>query len=292
MKAKEIDNRLIIPIGLPGSGKTFYGITTLKKYRKKNYVTFHCDCDGYINIAKDMDDLLCKSTYKKTLNHKDVFYIDGPWFSEKSVLDVVKYFFKWNNIKKVEIKHLDFVYWNLDRETCMSNDDDRREQSSKSTIKNHPFMKITDEFLEKVKEIINDYDMPDCEVNVGYRDVYKMDYIDKVVRDKGFNYDPTKNEFYSETWSLGGEWGNCWGDSGTIEPEKPLDFKELDELLLELVPNISYLQYKNLFNKVADTVTSCDHGYYGTYEDKCQWVCNIDVLRNVLKELGLNVKNC
>lgn len=35
MKAKEIDNRLIIPIGLPGSGKTFYGITTLEKYRKK-----------------------------------------------------------------------------------------------------------------------------------------------------------------------------------------------------------------------------------------------------------------
>jgi hypothetical protein len=73
-------------------------------------------------------------------------------------------------------------------------------------------------------------------------------------------------------WCIGGlAGGSCWGTGDAVyrsrsgEPEP--EFKELDKLLMELRPQISYLQYKALTSKLVQTGDYRENDYYGNYTD-------------------------
>lgn len=70
-------------------------------------------------------------------------------------------------------------------------------------------------------------------------------------------------------WETGGvSGGSCWDDSDPrpyFRGDKP-DFKVLDLVLQELMPNISYLQYKQLENLIQSSEKT-EWEYYGNQTD-------------------------
>jgi len=71
-------------------------------------------------------------------------------------------------------------------------------------------------------------------------------------------------------WSIGGvTGGSCWGDSKLqpyVSDDIEKEFISLDIILEELKPQISYIQYRNLYNKLTVFSDSTDGGdYYGNY---------------------------
>ena len=90
----------------------------------------------------------------------------------------------------------------------------------------------------------------------------------------------------SSEWSLGGQcWnynGDSWGESG----EEPCDFDKLDEVLEEVVPSITYLQFKKVYNVCVKIEEYTDRDYYSCLE-KAYYVCDTEELYDKLEELGL-----
>jgi hypothetical protein len=73
----------------------------------------------------------------------------------------------------------------------------------------------------------------------------------------------------SEKWITGGaSGGNCWGDDATpiyfSEKENPLT--DLNKLLSELTPNISFLKYKTI-EPLIKIHNWHESEYYGNYYD-------------------------
>ena len=66
---------------------------------------------------------------------------------------------------------------------------------------------------------------------------------------------------YSESLSLGGESGNCWEKKWSISVEEQKEFSELDDFLIKVAPDISFLQYKRIFNHCVDKVELHEYDY-------------------------------
>lgn len=74
----------------------------------------------------------------------------------------------------------------------------------------------------------------------------------------------------SERWRSGGmTGGSCWDDSEPVpvSSEKPIDFEELDELLLRVVPDLLYSDYKAMVAWYVYTRTETISEYYGNYTE-------------------------
>ena len=185
--------------------------------------------------------------------------------------------------------------WNDDRDTCLHNDKMRvnsgeRKVDSKVTICTHPYEYIQKDQLKKYRENshivaikferhgvkkLNNYDIMFVPL-IGYdRCKYSSDRIKKT------------KYMYSESWSAGGSWGDCWGNEGTISPDKPLNFKELDELFEKICPNITYLQYKKIQQECVEIDEYTEHDYYGGIEHLQRWKCDLEKLYEMLKEMKL-----
>lgn len=79
----------------------------------------------------------------------------------------------------------------------------------------------------------------------------------------------TNKEFFEERWLTGGRiGGSCW-DTGdpvfdSVDSEKEPEFSELNVVLEELCPSITYLHYQKLVKFVTFDSESQDE-YYGNY---------------------------
>jgi len=81
-------------------------------------------------------------------------------------------------------------------------------------------------------------------------------------------------------WSVGGQsGGSCWdegdstyhGTSGEAEPE----FEDLDSILLAVAPQLSFLHYKKLMQKI-ETDDYRQNDYYGNYTDYATKTITVD----------------
>ena len=101
-----------------------------------------------------------------------------------------------------------------------------------------------------------------------------------------------ENELRSDTWCLGGSWGDCWGNTGMVSAdEQPTEFKEFDDLLMEVCPNITLLQYKKLYNSLVSIESGCENDYYGGSTENAYYKCNLKDLYNMMIEMGLINEN-
>jgi hypothetical protein len=85
----------------------------------------------------------------------------------------------------------------------------------------------------------------------------------------------------------GGSWGDCRGNKGSVPGGPETEFVEFDSILEKVCPNISFLQYKNICNKIINSDTRSEGDYYGgsvTYGYK---YFNVRNLYEVLVEKGL-----
>lgn len=92
----------------------------------------------------------------------------------------------------------------------------------------------------------------------------------------------------SKTWSGGGTAGSCWNDDlSTISPDTPLEFVEFDDMLNEICPNITFLQYKTLRNKCTEIVQYESRDYYGGCETYLYHKCDLEKLWGIMKQMQL-----
>jgi len=99
-----------------------------------------------------------------------------------------------------------------------------------------------------------------------------------------------KDGIISVDWTIGGlTGGSCWGSSAdtarTADPEP--EFEDLDKILAEICPNISFLQYKRLCQAVIKTKDQTENGYYGNYYEKRIKSFSIAELEEYLKDNNL-----
>jgi hypothetical protein len=97
-----------------------------------------------------------------------------------------------------------------------------------------------------------------------------------------------KQYLCSDTWSLGGEsWSYDGEPAGSIMPEpQPASFKEFDDLLLKVCPDIAFMQYKKLYNETVTIKTKDDSDYYSK-EIVAFYSCDITKLYGIMRELSL-----
>jgi len=105
------------------------------------------------------------------------------------------------------------------------------------------------------------------------------------------NKDPRNtNPFIcSEYWVTGGmSGGNCYGDEARpiYYADRPKDLMDLDTLLNEINPKITFLQYKQIENLI-ETQDWTDIEYYGNYTYYCYKYLDLKKMYDKLKELSL-----
>ena len=77
--------------------------------------------------------------------------------------------------------------------------------------------------------------------------------------------------------------GSCWGSTARryTEPMPKDRLKVLDLVLAELMPNISYLQFKQIDELIKDN-SDTSHEYYGNSTD---WKCEYIILSELIELL-------
>lgn len=96
-----------------------------------------------------------------------------------------------------------------------------------------------------------------------------------------------KGEFTSSAWSTGGSHGNCWDDSMyTSDADKPQQLTILDSFINEYFPDIKFMQYKNIENKIEHR-TYTQSEYYGGYTNYAYLTISAEVVYESLVQAGL-----
>lgn len=292
-----------ILVGLPGSGKTYYakeqGVhpdICFADRSKEKAMYINTDIDTYYYYHNNKPRTIGQIIHNYDFGHRiichnynwDHWIIDGLFLINDVQYKVVE------ALNHEIIKHIDdiklkirFVYFEEDREACLYNDQARnREKLANITIEHAVYEKPNIEVLQKA--------FPEFEFEMVEKDVHKMNVFESKFLTKGSydNEQESEQELRSDTWCLGGTWGNCWGDSGHVGADKqPTDFKEFDDLLMEVCPNITFLQYKKLYNSLVSIETKRENDYYGGSTENAYYKCNLKDLYNMMSEMGLINEN-
>lgn len=314
MILKNMENKNTIPffefhllVGLPGSGKTYFATHNFTSNNFGNHDgSMILSLDNFkeydILDSKNLIEEILYNEIKKELCHYTNLYfyetviqsnnidrlkicIDGLLITYENILKVIEICKKYLESKLGTVKIKFCIHqWDENREICIYNDKMRnRKESSEISIKNYPYENI---YTYRLKE-----KFPNIEFEKIDHKVVKSTLYEQVFEPKcEINYKTGKPSEYlcSESWSEGGTWGSCWSDSlGTIEPDKPKEFKEFDDFLLEVCPDISFLNYKYVLNNCVEIEKWGTSDYYGGYEYSAKWKCNMRKLYEVLKERNL-----
>lgn len=295
-----------ILVGLPGSGKSYYA-----KKRLDDYAAYHQDKFFGAKVIKqrqvyglNLDFDKFKDNYpglKKAINFEGRFseifvfhpesliVCDGLFLTneaqEKIVFEWIELFNEDGGHDESNKLNIKFVYFKENREGCLSNDSYRdKKRSANITIKHSPFEK------PNIKALKDKFNQKNINFEIEEKEVYVMSKYEgtfKSLRDEYWSEKLGKDVMVSKHWSTGGTWANCWGESGTIGPDKaPESFKEFDELLEKYCPDITFLQYKKIYGACVTVEEDHEDDYYGGREYFNFYCCDLKKLYEMLIEMG------
>ena len=261
---KDITVELLM--GLPGSGKTSYA----KAHENRRFGTIAVILDELSDIRKygakhNMKELVHLGVCDVYRQAKTII-LDGPFFTTEHVrlaLDAIA-----QEYGKVDVT---IHFWEENRDYCLKNDGGRREVKSSYTIQNAEY-----EYPEFAPNEVRIVKVVEHEVEL------KPDW-ERYWRSRKYHDD---GKLYSMSWCTGGCWNDCWGGSSPVTPEDPYEFTELEELLEQIAPNITFLQFKRIQRECVSTHTSYESDYYGGGVHRCQWTCDLEKLYEILHEYG------
>lgn len=276
-----------ILVGLPGSGKTHYAFC---KKREEGDSCCCIDCD-YLkenNIDLDCifnDDMLTNIFLLEKYDH---IIFDGLFTStesQKNVIESIIRSYKDFFFTPHHQLNINFIYFNENRDVCLYNDSFRsNKRQADITIKHLPLDKPDiDSFKKQYTEDFLTFSLTT-------KDIYKMSKVD-ILREKHYNkYWSEKlntDVMVSETWNVGGTVCDYTGGEYKVTPEyQPTSFEELDDLLLEIAPKVSFLEYKKIMNTCVTIEEDDDWDYYGGCVHSKLYCCKLDLLFSLLKEFG------
>jgi len=251
--------KFIILMGLPGSGKTTYAENMKKSFGDLINVIF-CD-EKDINREIRMHLSLCMTNI-----------IDGLFLTNDDIVRVLQICYLYMRCP-VEIH-----YWKPDRKKCLYNDQGRREKSSELVIQN---AKIEEPDINRIK------------LETGYADIFVVyhDIVEKPDWKVKADQHQVKADgpyLYSEFWSLGGCYGNCWNDLFYYSDayEEPDDFTAFDELIEKVKPDMNFREYKKIFKECVKVETQTSQEYYGGYSKSARYRCDLIKLFQMLEEVS------
>jgi len=259
--------------GLPGSGKTTYAGEACPPRTRESYVV---DVDSMMRHYKGSK--LVDAVGSEVLQRCHYFnhiIVDGLITLNAQATDVMMGI-QTHPYNKYELI-FEIVWWGEDRESCKWNDRGRRKLDSAITIDNAPFEVPS-------QELALAFNIPESRIvrkKVERKPAWKV-----WAQEHGFG---KEEKMKGSGWSLGGTSGSCWSDEKShvsAEPQ-PASFKEFDELLTEICPNISFLAYKKLYNETVTTETSGEGDYYGGYVEHACYVCDVKKLYDMLVEMNV-----
>lgn len=292
-----------ILVGLPGSGKTYYAdnkeltykrdypcSTYTKALGKRQVNTVKLDFDKYKGKYPELARILYY-TYNDIFlyNSESLIICDGLFLTnevqEKLVKEWIDLFNEEGGDNKDNKLNIKFVYFNENRDGCLNNDSYRdKKRSANVTIKHSPFEKPN---IEALKDKFN---QENINFEIEEKEVYVMSKYEgafKSLRNEYWSEKLGKDVMVSESWSTGGTWGDCWGNSGNIDPDKvPESFKEFDKLLEKYCPNVTFLKYKNIYSSCVTIEEDHEDDYYGGREYYNTYCCDLKKLYEMLTELG------
>lgn len=259
-------------MGLPGSGKTYWAehYTRGKDFVKN--VNLDTAPKKYTSPATTLDKHIQIFSYSKSysMDYHNELILDGLFLTSTDVERIL-------NIVEEQKELVDNIivhYWNEDRAKCLNNDKDRRKTSSTITINNGEFIK------PNISELNRKY-------------LQNITLQEHIIIPKS-EYEQFKNDYNikadilkSDTWSNGGVSGNCWDNSmDSFGGDSPLEFTELDNLLEEIKPDITFLQYKEI-RSLADVDTNTEYGYYNSSESISNWEIDVKLLYDLLIDISI-----
>ena len=307
---------IYILIGLPASGKSYWAEHNFQKNTFCNHTgRFIVDLDKYMHESSGN---LTTQIITKALNNSDMKAYVGELFGSRKdvfccidglitdidsltqVIDTTLEYIKNKCRGKYDVK-LYIHQWNEDRETCAYNDlmrvkADERQVSSGITIRTHRYEYIQKDQLLKYRRLGYVSAIKFERHTVKKVTNYDINFAPRIERDRNEYYGGhCHNEklpgwtkyMYSDEWSGGGDWENCWGTGGGISPENPTDFDKLDEFLEKICPNLTFLQYKKIKRTCVDIEETHEYDYYGGCETHFRWRCDLEKLYETLKEMNL-----
>jgi hypothetical protein len=267
-----------ITVGLPGAGKSEWG-----KEKSKN--------SRNVNIRHvEFDSCTLTSWDKRTQAEKFYETIRNSYNCEELVIDS----FITNNdtlIKLISELHLYVCpivihYWEPDIEKCLWNDLGRRDKDSIISIENSIIeIPDVDIILRGIKENRNPIHITMEKHMTQTKPAWKVFY-DKHVREHATLNE--NNRITSQSWSMGGDWKDCWGGGGSVSGEAPPEtFEAFDNILEEICPEISFLKYRKIWGQCIETDDYRDHDYYGGSTSNGFYSLNVERLYNILVEMKL-----
>jgi len=265
--------KLILPIGLPGSGKTYLGGQICNEYNYR-----HFDADYHFKNGVGLDEIL--ERVKDELEfHEDGLYLDGLFTTEKvinKILDIPI------GLKRLKIEVIYWTAFDNDRENCIKNDDLRnRDVNSHLTIKKSPTPFCPSENDERISKLTT-------------REVKSYDYLDVLV-DKADVYDTKSSEY-----TTGGTYGTCWDEDGPSRCSVDYnDYDLLTEYSFKNILKLFDLEVKDLSEKTIEECKSIvnehsdsESDYYGGCREFDYYEYNLkDMIRHILK-YQFNITNC
>lgn len=303
-----------ILVGLPGSGKTYWATHNYPT----NYFLNHngrmiVDLDKFKDCGDKMLMNALDEEFKNYMtachvNRVDVC-IDGLVTTYDDLYNLIygilmymQHKCTWKLNKFGDFKFSFIIHqWDENREVCIYNDNMRnRDVKAKSSIKNLPYENINVKQVENhlrsnlvIEKILGDsYDskvvqIEKIEHKVKKTTLYKTLFEPECVYQHNDPCAEKGRYIYSESWSLGGEGGNYLGKKWSVSKQEQKEFVELDDFLIKVAPNISFLQYKRIFNHCVDKVEWHEYDYYSAGTDETCWRCDMKKLYETLKEMNL-----
>jgi predicted kinase len=273
--------KVMLLMGLPGSGKT----TFANSYAKENWMAKVISLDDYRNMStKSLSDLLKHVFYKVPIYDRveKTIIIDGLFLTNEDLVEALRVISD-EYPKGVDVE---IHYWKEDRETCLKNDGGRRELPSSQTIQKAKYEQPNLELLNSKKEsfptITNISTKEHCVILKPNWNVYFNNYTK--VKSNGI--------LKSSEWCTGGMMGNCWDDTMVpYDPDEPNDFEELDSLLEQTCPQLTFLQYKKIWRECVTLEENRQSEYYGGYSTYMHYECKLEKLYNLLDEFGYVTNN-
>jgi hypothetical protein len=260
--------------GLPGSGKTHYCNAIIgEDHTSKNSIDrLDVDLIGKYHQGDELLRHVGIDTVMK-LNYRPHVIIDGLVTTNEFCKKIIESIQKFNKGECKFAITFQIVWWGESRPVCIWNDKGRREQDSVTTINNMKFEEPDSKFL-------------------GVNDIQRMIVVPKpahkvwaIRNNLGDN-----DVFESSSWSLGGTWCGYDGARGTVSPETPpTSFVEFDNLLENICPQITFIQYKKVYAQCVKVEEYSNHDYYGGTTHYAKFVCDLKELYKGLKSLGIEL---
>ncbi len=249
---------IIVPVGLPGSGKTTYG---------QSIAGDGVEVIDFDELSKkySLIEALQKVDWNTMDSDKD-FYLDGLFITEEVQEEIANNFY--------DIK---WLYFDTPRDECIKRDRNRvksegREKSSEAIIENA--------YIRRPEYY---YTVKDNELKLTYAE-YLLDTLDM-------------ERITYEEWSDGGTYGTCWDEDGPSElsADTPVPAVEVAEVQRLLQEYECYPLSPVLDNTIQDLATFDDAGegdYYGGFEEKTRMTLDLSRVLEAILLYRYNMEPC